>query len=139
MNQSDNILHILNHCRTVAVVGLSPKPHRASFEVAHYLQTQGWRIIPINPVAATSGTLILGEKVYATLLDAAQHEKIDLVDVFRNAEDVPPVVAEAIAIGAQAVWLQLGIVNDAAIATAQAAGLRTVQNKCLLIEHAAQA
>jgi predicted CoA-binding protein len=137
MNQTDNIRHILHHCRTVAVVGLSPKQHRASFEVAHYMQTHGWRIIPVNPVAAASGTPILGEKVYATLLDAAQHEKIELVDVFRNAEDVPPVVAEAIAIGAQAVWLQLGIVNDAAIATAQAAGLRTVQNKCLLVEHAA--
>lgn len=139
MNQTDNIQHILQHCRTVAVVGLSPKAHRASFEVAHYMQKQGWRIIPINPVAAASGTPILGEKVYATLAEAAQHEKIELVDVFRNAEDVPPVVADAIAIGAQAVWLQLGIVNDEAIATAQAAGLRTVQNKCLLIEHAASA
>ena len=139
MTQTDNIRHILTHCRTVAVVGLSPKQHRASFEVAHYMQAQGWRIIPINPVAAASGALILGEKVYANLLDAAQHEKIDLVDVFRNADDVPPVVTEAIAIGAQALWLQLGIQNDAAIATAQAAGLRTVQNKCLLIEHAARA
>ena len=138
MNQADNILHILDHCRTVAVVGLSPKQHRASFEVAHYMQTKGWRIIPINPVAAASGTPILGEKVYATLADAAQHEKIELVDVFRNSEDVPPVVADAIAIGAQAVWLQLGIANDSAIALAQAAGLRTVQNKCLLIEHTAR-
>ena len=136
MNQTDNIRHILGHCRTVAVVGLSPKQHRASFEVAHYMQKHGWRIIPINPVAAASGTPILGEKVYATLAEAAQHEKIELVDVFRNAEDVPPVVAEAIAIGAQAVWLQLGIVNHEAIATAQAAGLRTVQDKCLLVEHA---
>ena len=139
MNQTDNIRHILGHCRTVAVVGLSPKQHRASFEVAHYMQMHGWRIIPINPVAAASGTPILGEKVYATLAEAAQHEKIELVDVFRNAEDVPPVVAEAIAIGAQAVWLQLGIVNHEAIATAQAAGLRTVQDKCLLVEHAASA
>jgi predicted CoA-binding protein len=137
MNQTDNIRHILAHCRTVAVVGLSPKVHRASFEVAQYMQTQGWRIIPINPVAAASGSPILGEKVYATLTEAAQHEKIELVDVFRNAEDVPPVVAEAIAIGAQAVWLQLGIVNHEAIASADAAGLRTVQNKCLLVEHAA--
>ena len=103
------------------------------------MQKNGWRIIPINPVAAASGTPILGEKVYATLLEAAQHEKIELVDVFRNAEDVPPVVADAIAIGAPAVWLQLGIKNDAAIALAQAAGLHTVQNKCLLIEHAANA
>ena len=139
MNQTDNIRHILGHCRTVAVVGLSPKQHRASFEVAHYMQMHGWRIIPINPVAAASGTPILGEKVYATLAEAAQHEKIELVDVFRNSEDVPPVVAEAIAIGAQAVWLQLGIVNHEAIATAQAAGLRTVQDKCLLVEHAASA
>ena len=138
MSQADNIRHILATCRTVAVVGLSPKPHRASFEVSHYMQKNGWRIIPINPVAAASGTLILGEKVYATLADAAQHEKIELVNVFRNAEDVPPVVADAIAIGAQAVWLQLGIENDAAMAQAQAAGLRTVQNKCLLIEHAAR-
>jgi predicted CoA-binding protein len=139
MTQTDNLRHILSHCRTVAVVGLSPKQHRASFEVAQYMQQHGWRIIPINPVAAASGTPILGEKVYATLTEAAQHEKIELVDVFRNSEDVPPVVAEAIAIGAQAVWLQLGIVNDAAIATAQAAGLRTVQDKCLLVEHAASA
>lgn len=136
MNQPDNIRHILSHCRTVAVVGLSPKAHRASYEVAQYMQTHGWRIIPVNPVAAASGTPILGEKVYATLAEAAQHEKIELVDVFRNSEDVPPVVAEAIAIGAQAVWLQLGIVNHEAIATAQAAGLRTVQDKCLLVEHA---
>jgi len=139
MSQAEIIRHILASYRTVAVVGLSPKPHRASFEVSHYMQKNGWRIIPINPVAAASGTPILGEKVYATLLEAAQHEKIDLVDVFRNADDVPPVVADAIAIGAQAVWLQLGIENDADIALAQAAGLRTVQNKCLLVEHAANA
>jgi predicted CoA-binding protein len=139
MTQTDNIRHILNTCRTVAVVGLSPKPHRDSYEVAHYMQQQGWRIIPVNPIAAASGEPILGEKVYATLKDAAQHEKIDLVDVFRNAEDVPPVAAEAIAIGAQALWLQLGIEHADAAATAQAAGLRVVQNKCLLIEHAGRA
>ena len=139
MTQTENIRHILNTCRTVAVVGLSPKPQRASFDVSRYMQAQGWRIIPVNPVAAASGTLILGAKVYATLQDAAQHEKIELVNVFRNSEDVPPVVADAIAIGAQAVWLQLGIVSPEALATAQAAGLRTVQNKCLLVEHAAHA
>ena len=137
MNQTDTIRHILQTCRTVAVVGLSPKPDRASFEVAGYMQAQGWRIIPVNPVAAASGQLILGERVYATLPEAAQHEKIDLVDVFRNAADVPPVVADAIAIGARAVWLQLGIEHAAAAAAAQAAGLQVVQNKCLLVEHAA--
>jgi len=139
MSQTDNIRHILRTCRTVAVVGLSPKPHRDSYEVAHYMQKQGWRIIPVNPVAAASGELILGEKVYATLQDAAQHEKIDLVDVFRNSADVPPIAQDAMAIGAQALWLQLGIENAAAAAAAQAAGLRVVQNKCLLIEHAASA
>jgi hypothetical protein len=138
MSQLETIRQILHGGKTVAVVGLSPKPHRASFEVASYMQAQGWRIIPVNPVAAASGTTILGEKVYATLREAAQHEKIDLVDVFRRSEDVPPVAAEAIAIGARALWLQLGIVNAEAAAAAQAAGLQVVQNKCLLVEHARQ-
>jgi predicted CoA-binding protein len=86
--------NILATCRTVAVVGRSPKPHRASFGVSRYMQAQGWRIIPINPVAEASGTPILGEKVYATLLDAAQHETIDLVNVCRNSEDLPSVVQD---------------------------------------------
>lgn len=132
------IAHILQHSRTVAVVGLSPKPERDSHEVAEYMQRQGWRIIPVNPVAAASGQPILGERVYATLTEAAAANRIDLVDVFRNSDDVPPVVDEAIAIGAPAVWLQLGIVNDAAMATARAAGLRTVQDRCLLVEHRRQ-
>lgn len=130
-----DITHILQHSRTVAVVGLSPKTHRDSYEVAQYLQRQGLRIVPVNPVAAASGRTILGERVYATLAEAAGAEKIDLVDVFRNSDDVPPIVDEAIAIGAPAIWLQLGIVNDAAIAQARAAGLRAVQNRCLLVEH----
>ncbi|MDO8448991.1 MAG: CoA-binding protein [Rhodoferax sp.] len=136
MTEKDDIHHILKTCRTVAVVGLSPKPHRASFDVARYMQAHGWRIIPVNPVAAASGATILGERVYATLPEAAQHEKIDLVNVFRNAEDVPPVVTDAIAIGAPALWLQLGIENAAAAAAARAAGLRVVQDKCLKVEHA---
>lgn len=139
MLEDDTIRHILATCKTIAVVGLSPKPHRASFDVSRYMQAHGWRIIPINPAAVASGATILGEKVYATLLDAAQHEKIDLVNVFRNAEDVPPVVDEAIAIGALAVWLQLGIVNDSALEKARAAGLSVIQNKCLMVEHALRA
>ena len=133
MSQTETIRHILRTCRTVAVVGLSPKPHRASFEVARYMQAQGWRIIPINPNA----TRILGEKAYPSLSEAAQHERIELVNVFRNSVDVPPVAADAIAIGAQALWLQLGIENADAANAAQAAGLRVVQNKCLMVEHAA--
>lgn len=129
--EQQSVEHILANYRTVAVVGLSPKPHRASFEVSQYMQQQGWRIIPINPNASE----ILGEKAYPTLLDAALHETIELVNVFRNSADVPPVVVDAIAIGAKAVWLQLGITHDAATAQARAAGLQTVQNKCLLVEH----
>jgi len=136
MTEAETIRHILRTCRTVAVVGLSPSPDRASFDVARYMQAQGWRIIPVNPVAAASGASILGEHVYATLTDAAQHEKIDLVNVFRKADDVPPVAQQAIAIGAQALWLQLGIENAEAAAAAQAAGLQVVQNKCLMVAHA---
>lgn len=139
LTEAQAVTHILTNCRTVAVVGLSPKEHRESYIVARYMQAQGWRIVPVNPVAAASGTAILGETVYATLADAARHEKIDLVDVFRNSEDVPPVVVEAIAIGAPALWLQLGISHDAALARAHGAGLVAVQNRCLKIEHARRA
>jgi predicted CoA-binding protein len=139
MTNDATIRHILSTCKTIAVVGLSPKPHRASFDVSRYMQAHGWRIIPINPAAVASGATILGEKVYATLIEAAQHETIDLVNVFRNAEDVPPVVDEAIAIGAQAVWLQLGIAHDDALAKAQAAGLAVIQDKCLKLEHTMRA
>jgi predicted CoA-binding protein len=139
MLEDDTIRHLLATCKTIAVVGLSPKPHRASFDVSRYMQAHGWRIIPINPVAAASGAIILGEKVYATLAEAAQHEKIDLVNIFRNSEDVPPVVDEAIVIGAQSVWLQLGIVNDSALEKARAAGLQVIQDKCLKVEHAIRA
>lgn len=133
MDQSDDIQHILKHHRTVAVVGLSPKPHRDSYEVAEYMQRQGWRIIPVNPAAQV--TEILGEKVYGSLLEAAKAEKIDLVDVFRRSEDVPPVALEAMAISAKGLWLQLGIEHADATAKARAAGMRVVQNKCLLVEH----
>ncbi len=123
--------HILTRYRTVAVVGLSPKPHRDSYEVAQYMQVHGWRIIPINPNA----TEILDESVYPSLTEAARHHTIELVNVFRNSADVPPVVNEAIAIGAKAIWLQLGIENDHALQMARAAGLQVVQNKCLKVEH----
>jgi predicted CoA-binding protein len=122
---------ILTRYRTVAVVGLSPKPHRESFGVAQYMQAHGWRIIPINPNASE----ILGEPAYPTLTEAARHHSIELVNVFRNSEDVPPVVDEAIAIGAKAIWLQLGIQHEVAAQKAQDAGLQVVQNKCLMVEH----
>ena len=134
--QAQDIAHILATCRTVAVVGLSPKPHRDSYEIAAYMQAQGWRIVPINPAAQVKE--ILGEPVYPSLLEAAKQVQIDLVDVFRNSADVPPVADEAIAIGAKALWLQLGIENAASAEKALAAGLTVVQNKCLLVEHRRQ-
>ncbi len=130
---AERLPHILNHCRTIAVVGLSPKPQRASFAVTRYMQARGYRIIPVNPNA----TEVLGEKAYATLTEAAQHEKIDLVNCFRNSQDIPPIVDEAIAIGAQAVWMQLGVAPPAAAAKAEAAGLLVVQDHCIMIEHGA--
>ena len=128
---AERVAQILQQYRTIAVVGLSPKPHRASFDVARYMQAQGYRIIPINPNASE----VLGEKSYATLMDAAEHEKIELVNCFRNSEDIPPIVDQAIAIGAQAVWLQLGISHPAAAAQAETAGLLVVQDHCLKIDH----
>ena len=128
----NDIQHILTHTRTVAVVGLSPKPHRDSYEVAEYLQRRGWRIIPINPLAKVD--TILGEKVYASLSDAAAHEHIDLVDCFRNSDDIPPIVDEAIALGLGAVWMQLGIAHPPAAAKARAAGLRVIEDRCLKID-----
>jgi predicted CoA-binding protein len=121
----------LANCKTIAVVGLSPKPHRDSFRVSQYMQSQGFRIVPINPNA----TEVLGEKAYATLTEAAQHARIDMVNCFRNADDIPPIAADAIAIGATSLWLQMGIVNEVAAQHAQAAGLIVVQDKCLMVEH----
>ena len=126
---------ILNTCRTIAVVGLSPHTHRASFDVARYLQAAGYRIIPVNPNVAADGGEVLGEKAYASLREASKHEQIDLVNCFRNSVDIPPVVDEAIAIGAKAVWMQLGISNAAAAAKAEAHGLLVVQDHCIKIDH----
>ena len=130
---ADRIPYILNHCRTIAVVGLSRKPHRASFDVARYMQAAGYRIIPINP----NEVEVLGEKAYATLIDAAAHETFEMVNCFRNSADIPSIVDEAIAIGGgiQAVWMQLGITHRGATATAEAAGLLVVQDRCLKIDH----
>ncbi len=121
----------LANCKTIAVVGLSPKPHRDSFRVAKYMQDHGFRIVPINP----NTTEVLGEKAYASLTEAARHAHIDMVNCFRNSEDIPPIAAEAIAIGAKSLWLQIGVVNDAAAKQATDAGLVVVQNLCLMVEH----
>ena len=125
----DPVADILRDTKTIAVVGLSSNPSRPSFEVAQYLQSAGYRIIPVNP----NEREVLGEKAYARLEDVP--EPIDIVDVFRRPEDVPPVADSAIAIEAKVLWLQLGIENSAASAKAQAAGLFVIEDACLLVEH----
>jgi uncharacterized protein len=129
-NPSDDpILDLLRNSKTIAVVGLSSNPTRPSNGVAAYLQSAGYRIIPVNP--NESG--VLGEKSYPRLEDIP--EPIDIVDVFRRPENVPPIADSAIAIRAKILWLQLGIENAAAAAKAQAAGLTVIENACLLVEH----
>ncbi|WP_050464087.1 CoA-binding protein [Herbaspirillum autotrophicum] len=123
----------------IAVVGLSNRPNRASHEVAAYMQANGYRIVAVNPVYA--GEIILGEHCYPTLHVAAQALaesglKIDIVDCFRKSADIPPVVDEAIVIGARCVWMQLDIVHEEAAAKARAAGLIVVMDRCIKIEHA---
>lgn len=120
---------ILRESQTIAVVGLSPQVDRASHMVARYLQENGYRIIPVNPMA----DVVLGEKSYPDL--AAVPESIDVVDVFRRAEYVPEIVEAAIAKGAGAVWLQEGIYHEEALARAREAGLLTVAGRCMQVEH----
>lgn len=128
-------LKIIQQYRHVAVVGVSADPYRPSHFVAIYLQAEGYDMIPINPRYA--GQTILGKRVYASLTEAkAAGEQIEIVDVFRKAEDVPPIAQEAIAIGAKVLWLQLGIRNPDAAQRAEQAGLVVVQNRCIKIEHA---
>ena len=120
---------ILNTSRIVAVVGLSPRPERPSYRVASYLKEQGYRITPVNPQVKE----ILGERSYPELVSIP--EPIDVVDIFRRAEDVPAIVEEAIKIGAKAVWMQEGVINEEAAAQAREAGLLVVMDKCMLKEH----
>jgi predicted CoA-binding protein len=120
---------ILKSCQTIAVVGLSADESKASHRVASYLQEQGYKIIPVNPKESQ----ILGETCYARLSDVP--DKIDVVDIFRKAEDVPPLVEDAIKVKAQAVWMQEGIVNEAAAQKAREAGIKVVMDKCMLKEH----
>ncbi len=120
---------ILNSSRVVAVVGLSAKPDRPSHRVADYLKAQGYRIIPVNPAESE----ILGELCYPDL--ASVPESVDVVDIFRRSEEVLPIVKEAIKIGAKAVWIQEGVINEEAAARAREAGLMVVMDKCMLKEH----
>ncbi len=125
----DPITKILRESKTIAVVGLSSNPERPSFGVTEYMQEAGYRIIPVNP----NEREVLGEKSYARLEDVA--EKIEIVNVFRRAEEVPPVVESAIRIGAKVVWMQSGIENEAAAEKARAAGMVVIEDACILVEH----
>jgi len=121
---------ILASARTIAVVGLSPDPRRPSHGVARYLQRVGYRIVPVNPMVAE----VLGERAYPSLRDLPQ--PVDVVDVFRRSEFVGPIVDDAIAIKAGAVWLQDGVIDEAAASRARAAGLDVVMDDCMMRRHA---
>ncbi len=125
------VRRILESARTIAVVGLSDKPERDSHRVAAYLQNRGYRIIPVNPNLSA----VLGERAYPSLRDVPV--PIDVVDIFRRPEAVPEIVADSIAVGAKTVWMQDGIVHNAAAEQARAAGLTVVMSRCLLREHRA--
>jgi predicted CoA-binding protein len=125
----EDIRNILLSAKTIAVVGMSTKPGRPSQEVPLYLKAHGYKIIPVNPKA----TEIAGLKAYPDLLSIP--EKVDLVEIFKRSEEIPPVVEDAIKIGAQVVWMQEGIVNQAAAERAEQAGLTVVQDMCMRVAH----
>lgn len=129
-NSAETIQRILDECRTIAVVGLSSNRMRPSNGVAGYMQRVGYRVIPVNP----NETEVLGERAFASLDEIGG--QIDLVNVFRRSEDAGAVVDEAIKIGAKAVWLQEGVIDEAAVARAEAAGLLAAMDLCWLKEHA---
>jgi predicted CoA-binding protein len=127
---------VLSDVRVVAVVGLSDKPWRPSYGVAEYLRQAGLQIVPVNPLLA--GKIVLGAPAYASLLDIPREIRIDVVDIFRRSELVAPIVDDAIARGdARVVWMQEGVVNEAAAARARDAGLMVVMDACLAVQHRA--
>lgn len=125
----DDWRRIFSETKTIAVVGLSAKPDRDSYGIAQYLQAQGYRIIPVNPNVEQ----VLGERAYPSLREVP--DPIDVVQIFRNPEAVPPIVEEAIAIGAKVVWMQVGIVHEAAAERARQAGLQVVMDRCMRATH----
>ncbi len=126
----DTIRQILTNTKTIAMVGASPKSHRASNQVMHFLLAKGYNVIPVNPLKV--GEQIHGREVVSSLADIK--EPIDMVDIFRNSAEAGDVVDEAIAVHAKAVWMQLGVINEPAAEKAQAAGLKVVMDRCPAIE-----
>jgi len=129
MSESEQIRELLKNAKTIAVVGLSDNPARTSYGVSAYMQSQGYRIVPVNPTITES----LGEKAYPTLSDVP--EKIDIVNVFRRPEFVPEVVDEAIRLKVRAIWMQEGVIHAAAAQKARKAGIFVVMDRCILKEH----
>jgi uncharacterized protein len=127
---SNVIKELLDNASTIAVVGLSDNPERTSYRVARYMKEHGYKIIPVNPTIKES----LGEKAYRSLQEIP--DKVDIVNVFRRSNDVPPIADEAIAINAKGLWMQEGIVNEPAAKKAEAAGLKVVMDRCIMVEHA---
>lgn len=130
MLADNEIRSVLQHARTVAIVGMSDRPERDSFAVARFLQRNGYRVLPVNP---NLGGRVLGEQPYASLRDIPEH--VDIVDVFRRPEFIPELVEDAIAVGAGVMWTQLGIESSAAALRAKRASLKVVMNRCIAIEH----
>jgi predicted CoA-binding protein len=126
---ADRITELLKTAKTIAVVGLTDSPLRPSYGVSHYMLSQGYRIIPVNP----NITDWMGEKAYATLLDVP--EKVDIVNVFRRSEFVPAIVEQAIQIKAPAIWMQEGVIHEEAAEKARQAGIFVVMDSCILKEH----
>ena len=126
---TDPITELLKNAKTIAVVGLSDSPFRPSHGVSAYMQSQGYRILPVNPTIESA----LGESSYCSLLDVK--EKIDIVDVFRRPEFVPEVVEQAIQIKAPVIWMQEGVINEAAAEKARKAGITVIMDRCILKEH----
>lgn len=129
--KDEELKQILKSSKTVAVVGISPKEDRPSYRVASYLQSKGYRIIPVRP----DGDTILDEKVYPHLMEIPKEIEIDVVDIFRKSEEVPPIVEEAIRRGAKIVWMQEGVIHQEAAEKAQNAGLKVVMDRCIKKEH----
>jgi predicted CoA-binding protein len=127
----DAIRDLLSKAKVIAVVGLSSKRARASFGVSRYMQSVGYRIIPVNP----NETEVLGEKAYADLDAIPKDVKIDIVNIFRRSEEVPEVVDAAIRLHARAIWMQEGVIHEDAAAKARAAGIFVVMDRCLLKDH----
>jgi uncharacterized protein len=132
LQSPSEIFNLLLRYRHIAIVGLSSRPSRPSHFVGVYMLAEGYDVIPVNP----RESVVLGRRSYPSLIEAAREHPIEIVDIFRSPSEVPPIVEQAIEIGARVVWMQLGIVNEEAAQRAVSAGLDVVMNRCVKLEHA---